>query len=270
MQFVFDERFAEAFLHRPKPHVVLGMRLVPFSYWHKVQLEWINSKVLLGGATLWDIYLAARICRTHYPRVAKVSGFSRWWQLLWNAFYGWRNPSRALQALHAYIDEYNSPPEYWGSKPSGKQRLAEAYAALHQLDHDPETLAKAQAMHQAAAAEKHSSRKLDDSLEQVSFYIKNASCPPALAWSMAIGELCWYNAAFQVFEGSANEIWTPIDEIHFQAHLEKRKATLATLTEELLKETPSLGVDMARALAAVKYWERVVRNIAADEKKKAG
>lgn len=241
----------------------MGMRLVPFSYWHKVQLEWINSKVLLGSPTIWDVYIASRICQTTYPDVAKVSDFPVWWQFLWNIRYGRTTAQgfiKEIKSLHDYIDDYNAPPEYWGSKPSAKQRLAEAYHHLYQLTQDPELPGKAQAMHDAAMAEKHKSRQLDDSLEQVAYFIKQTGCVPSRAWSMGIGELCWYNACFMIFDGQSSEIWTPVDEMHYKSHVERRKVTLSELADEIQSTEPQAR-ELAEARAGVSYWEKVVLNL---------
>lgn len=256
-RFIFDERFAEAFLHE-RPRRVMGMRLRPFSYWHKVQLEYVQSRVLLGGAGLWDAWVAAKICRTVYPQNAIFSArYSALWTLAWYLCHGWRSAGRELAALGEHLHDYASPPKLWSGKGSSKERLAEAVERLGQLTDDPLAAARA-AQLRAEASMDGKKRDMDDSLEQIALYTKMAGRPAEEAWNMPMGALLWYNACFMKMEGAEVPIWTPMDEAAFEAHKRKRASRLEKMAEEILAEAPHLTRDLARAQAGVRYWTQVV------------
>jgi len=257
--FVFDERFAEAFLHEGRPARVMGRRLRPFSYWHKVQLEYVQSKVLLGGAGLWDAWVAAKICSTEYPQNASFrKSYSNLWMLCWHARYGWRSVKRELDKLSAHIADFASPPKLWSGKGSSKERLAEALDEMGRLTGDASFLQRAAAWRNDAALEKGKQRDIDDSIEQVALYMKQAGRSAEEAWNMPMGALLWLNACFLKMEGSEVAIWTPMDEQVFEAHKKTRYQNIAKIADELQAETPILSRDMAFAQASVQYWEKVV------------
>lgn len=261
--FVFDERFAEGFFHAPRRRV-LGRRLEPFSYWHKVQLEYVQSRFLTGGGVgMWDVWVAVRICTTRYPATAGLRAvYPAWWQLLWQACYGWRNVKRGIAGMVAHINDYASGPKLW-PKGGSKRRLAEAYEALARETGDRSLLVKAAQATQAAELEAAGKRDIDDSVEQVAIYMKHAGRPAPEAWNMPLGALLWYNACFLKMEGAEVPIWSPTDEMFFEQHKRQRHQKLLERARGLREENPVLTESLAFALASVAYWEEVVESQAA-------
>jgi hypothetical protein len=258
--FIFDERFAEAFFHKGT-HRVMGRRLLPFSYWHKAQLEYQQSRILLGMPTLWDYWVASRVCSTQYPENVNLKcKYSAIWQICWHLRYGRRSLVREAEAFSAYLLEYASAPKLWGSGGGSKDRLSEACAHLGAITADRGMLQKAQLWAQAANADKDKSRDIDDSVEQVTIYMKNGARPPQEAWNLPLGKLLWYNACFLKMRGVEVPIWTPSDEEAFEKHKVVRQAKISALAEEILAAEPQRSSEVAMAQAAVQYWEVVVQN----------
>lgn len=258
--YIFDERFAEAFLHENRRRV-MGMRLHPFSYWHKMQLEYVQSKVLLGEAGLWDVWVAAKVCTTEYPQNAIFrKRYSVLWMLWWQAVYGWRNAGRELRGLMAHISEFASPPKLWGGGVGSKDRLADALDRLGKITSQAEMFQRAERLRYESAMEKNGSRDLDDSIEQVCIYMKLAGQSASESWNMPMGALLWYNAALLKMEGSEVPIWTPMDDERFEQHKNQRHEKIVKISEELRVETPLLSVALAFSYAEVKYWEGVISN----------
>jgi hypothetical protein len=54
-------------------------------------------------------------------------------------------------------------------------------------------------------------------------------------------------------------IWTPGDEEAFQRHKIDRQKKINAIAEEIIAENPLLTSDIAKAQAAVRYWEDVVK-----------
>jgi len=256
-RFVFDLRFEEGFFHSPPP-IVWGARLLPFSYWHKVQLERAQSCILLGGIpSAWDIWIVRQICRSRFPLPARIpSNPSGVWYLFWKICFGWRRPARAFKQLAEYIADYASPPKLWAGKGSSKLRLAEAYAHLSRLSGDRSYMMKA-ARAEADAAE-GKDRDIDDSVEQVAIYVKNAGRPPCEAWNMPLGEIVWYNICFLKQEGGDVPVWTPKDEAAFERNKIERYRKITEIAKDIRAEFPISGEAMVLAHAAVRYWEKVV------------
>ena len=258
--YLFDERFAEAFLHEGHPRV-MGMRLRPFSYWHKMQLEYVQSKVLLGEARLWDAWVAAKVCCTEYPQNASFQkSYSNLWMLWWHAVYSWRNAGRELGKLTAHIADFASPPKLWGGGGGSKDRLADALERLGRETDQVEMLQRAERLRYEAAMDKNGSRDLDDSIEQVAIYMKLAGRSAEEAWNMPMGALLWYNAALLKMEGSEVPIWTPMDDERFEQHKNQRHEKIVKIAEELRAETPALSASLAYSYAEVRYWENVISN----------
>jgi hypothetical protein len=256
--YIFDERFAESFLHSAKPHSVFGVSLKPFSNWHRLQLEWIDSKVLLGGAQKWDLYLAARICSTEYPHVAPNPGRGNLHNSLWHLRHWHRNPSKELKAFYAYLEDFSAPPKLWGGKGSSMKKLSEAYEELHRITGNPSHLQGAREAAYQAFLQENQDTQLDDTLSQVAYYCKATGRPPVEAWNMPIGELAWMNIAFAKLDGGKIDIWTPMDEEHFQAHLLTRQQKIAEIAKEIERDRPEVPSRLSMPLAAVKYWQQVV------------
>jgi len=265
--YLFDERFAEAFLHS-QSHAILGKRLKAFSSWHKLQLEWVNSKILLGGAGNWDLWLAVQVCQSEYPHPAKLPSAKMpgWWQLWWNICHIGTRWDREMVKFTKYLNDYYSPPKLWSSCATSKQRLAEAYEALYAITQDEGDLNKARGANAEAAMGEGADRQIDDSLEAVAYYCKSAGRSSKEAWNMGIGELYWMNTVFYQMEGGKSEIWTPTDQMRFERHLVKRAASIDAIAQEVLAEHPGISPELAHAKADVQYWSRVVSNV--DERPK--
>lgn len=260
MHFIFDERFAEAFFNDSPCRRVFGMRLQPFSYWHKVQLEYVQSKFLTGEEPgRWDVWVAARICATRHPGNAQFRAkYSSVWYLLWHLRYGWRPLGPAVEAISAHIRDFASGPKLWSGKGSSKMRLAEAYAALSEATGDASLMQKAAEAERESVLEKGANRDIDDSIEQVALYMKHAGRSAEEAWNMPMGALLWYNACFLKMEGAEVPIWSPVDEAHFEAHKKQRFLKIKAMGEEIRAENPMLTAGIAFAMASVRYWEDVV------------
>jgi hypothetical protein len=259
--YLFDERFSEAFLHRP--HKVLGSHLPAFTYWHRLQLEWVNSRLLLGGATLWDVWLAVQICRSSYPKQAQLPPPhpSYLWKLWWHLRFGWRDPKKEVARFLDYYHDYVSVPKFWGGSGSSKLRLSEAYEKLFGVTRDAnhDTLSKQWA--DIAKSAEASRSSLDESLEAVAEYCRLTHRPPSEAWNLPIGELHWMVAAIHIGNGAKLDIWGPFDDMRFEAHKKKRQENILRMAADLQSQDPELSPDLALAQAEVAYWEKVVKNV---------
>jgi len=258
MRFVFDERFAAGFFHDPCKKL-WGKRLQPFSYWHKAQLEYVQSRFLTGEVPkLWDVWVARKILATRYPEVARLRPrYPDWWYLGWKALYGWRSLSRGIKGIVKHINNFSSGPKFW-PKGGSYRRLADAYRLLAKEMGDKSLLHKAYNADRSADIEETGKRDVDDSVEQVSIYMKYAGRPAVEAWNMPIGKLLWHNACFLKMEGADVPIWSPTDEMFFKQHKAQRHQKLLKLGEEKQSENPALTRSLAFALASVEYWEKVV------------
>lgn len=257
MGYIFDPRFAESFIHRSRPHVVMGKRLLPFCMWHKMQLEWIDSKILLGGAGKWDIWMAALICQSQYPVRADVKQLGNLQTIAWHIRTLRVDPRKELEALFDYIEDFNAPPKTWEGAGSARKKLAEAYRDLFLVTKDPaHEYEWAKANHYAAIAE-GSDRQIDDNLESIAFYCKETGCDPATAWNMPMGELGWMNVCFQKFSGAKVDIWTPTDEMRFEEHVKQRTIKLYERAKEL-EDNEGIDPSLSFLTAQVRYWQEVV------------
>jgi hypothetical protein len=180
-RFVFDERFVEAFVSAPRGHVVLGKKLEPFSAWHKLQLEYVQSALMLGGEiTLAALELAVAICQTRFPQVVNYReprGRLAWWRKRWRA--GRTDLAAAVAAFQAYVLDYVSGPVL--IKDEGASKGAKL----------PD---------------------MDPVLNEVALYRKMTGCGREEPWNLPLGELAWMNAAFARMEGSKFSIVTPLEE----------------------------------------------------------
>jgi hypothetical protein len=256
--FVFDERFAAGFFHDPCRRV-FGRRLQPFSYWHKVQLEYVQSAFLTGETPgKWDVWVASRILATRYPVAAQLRGrYPSWWYLGWYGLYGWRSLARGVRGIIRHINDFSSGPKFW-PKGGSYRRLADAYRLLAREMGDRSLQQKAAHAERQADLEEAGKRDVDDSVEQVSIYMKYAGRPAVEAWNMPLGELLWHNACFLKMEGAEVPIWSPTDEAFFEQHKKQRHLKLLELGAEKQKENPTLTQSLAFALASVEYWEGIV------------
>ena len=259
-RFVFDERFTEAFIHVTPPKI-MGIQLQPFSYWHKVQLEYVQSKLLLGGAERWDLWVAAKVCSTQYPcNVQFKSKYSNLWWVGWFLSNFWRNFKKEYGLFLSYLNDYASPPKLWAGKGSSEKRLAAAYKSLGDVTGEASFYQKSAEWENEAEIVKGKGREIDDSIEQISIFMKFAGQSPKAAWNMAMGELLWYNVCLLKMEGSEATVWTPMDEEIFRQHTINREVKIGEAATALQVESPHLPREIALAQASVNYWNEVVEN----------
>ncbi len=207
--FVFDIRYVEALAHAPD-HRVLGRRLRPFCLWHRLQLEFANSPLLMGGeVTLADLEYAVAVCRTRFGELGVARPPRHWWARWWAYVrQAWWNVGLEQQKWTAYAADYASGPKMMLSK-SGT--TGEAIPDM------------------------------DEALVEVALYRRMTGCDRAEPWEMPMGELAWMNAAFARQKGAKFSIVTPLDdEIVEEA---KRKAKAAG------QETADGGGDTAATTA---------------------
>lgn len=256
-KYIFDERFAEAFFHEPR-RKVMGVRLLPFSYWHKVQLEFFQNQSIAGTPTLWELWIASRICRTRYPEHIKLNqAYPSYWYLVWKLLHGWRRLNREAVKFWKHVGDYASGPKLWSGKGGSKKRLAEAYRKLGAIIKDNDFFQMAaQAEYEAELEE--TSRNIDDSIEQVTIFMRYSGQSAVEAWNMPMGELLWSNACFLKMEGADVPIWSPSDEEAFELHKVKRQEKINAIADELLVKSPILTQEIARAQAEVQYWQDTV------------
>ncbi len=104
---MLDELFAEAWIN--STHRVLGLRLHPFSLWHRFQLAVIDSPVLAGTKVEpIDLERACRVCQLVYPEV--ISPRIKWWSFRWRL--AGRDFQTEIQKLGAYFDDHWSIPKF--------------------------------------------------------------------------------------------------------------------------------------------------------------
>jgi hypothetical protein len=257
VSFGFDEAFSEAVFH--SEHKVMGRKLRPFSYWHKVQLEYLQSRILIGGPTLWDYWIASKVCSLSYPENFRFKkNYSYFFKIGWNLFYSWRGLARQAVAFSRYLEDYASPPKTWQGRGSAKKKLAEAHFKFWEKTGDVEHLRESEKWRLAAEDTGAKPREVDDSIEQISIFMKYSGRPAVEAWNMPLGELVWYNVCFLKMDGSDAAIWTPADQARFDQHVEKRNQTIADIAKEMQLENPILPDGIALVAAEVKYWRDTV------------
>lgn len=237
----------------------MGSDLFPFSYWHKVQLEYVQSRIFLGNPGVWDYWVASKICATQYPlNVQFRTRYSHLWTLGWHLMHGRRNLATLSMQFSDYISKWSSCPKLWGGDASTYKRLAEASNNLYLLTGSEIDYEKAQSANMASNERRE--QLVDDNLEQVSLFIKHTKCSEEKAWNLPIGKLVWYNTAFLITEGVNVEVWTPKDEIAYQAHLKVRAEKIHVIAVEIKAENPEYSDELCEAMAAVQYWEKVIQD----------
>ena len=99
---------------------------------------------------------------------------------------------------------------------------------------------------------------MDDSIEQISIFMKYSGRPAAEAWNMPLGELVWYNICFLKMDGSEAAIWTPTDQARFDQHVEKRNQNIVQISKVIQLENPLITESIALVAAEVRYWKDIV------------
>ena len=173
--FIFDPRFVEAFQNRQ--HIVLGQSLLPFSLWHKFQLEVADSPLMLGESIAFDdLWLAVLVCQTKFPEIASIPQ-TRWarYRRVWlSTAYRLK---KEVAAFDAYCADFASPPRI---------------------------LTK--------TGDSGATPEIDDSLREAAFYRKMTGCPRNEPWDLPMGEVLWMNAVFAKHDGAEFSVLTPMDD----------------------------------------------------------
>lgn len=229
--FIFDERFAQAFLNLSS-HRVLGKVLRPFSLWHKLQLEYANSPVLTGGEVrVPDLCHAVAVCRTSYPEIARSAvparGIRRFLWMLWAERV---NLQREKEAFDAYAEDYCSLPKIEAFKKGEK------------------------------------TPDMDDCLSDVSLYRKMTGSPRAEPWDIPLGELYWMNAAFTRSEGADFSIVTPLEEARKARLVAARDEKIAVIRRRMEAAGVEPAVAAVEALAEYRKGLEATREAARTRK----
>jgi hypothetical protein len=223
--FVFDPRFAEAFLNEEN-HRVFGRTLKPLSLWHQLQLEYVNSPFLTGASIgLIDLEIASRICETVFPRKVVVPNMKGWRKWLWLLRHIRRNLQREVLLFEAYYIDFASTPKYWPQDGAPRDR------------------------------------QIDELLELVWYLCRRCGWKPEYVWNLPLGQAHWYQSTDAVvFENAECLIWTPIDEEAFQAHKAKKAARLQARIDELVKS--GMSHDAAKAQAVAEQRDETAKRMA--------
>lgn len=171
---MLDEGFAEAWVN--STHRVLGLKLQPFSLWHRFQLEILKSPVLKTGEAIPPLELerACLACRVSYPMVLspKINMWSFRWRL------AGRNYSTEVQKFFAYLADYFAIPQFL---PQIKKR-----SLPESINHPP-----------------------PETMQIYSAIATMTSWPEEKIWNLPIGQAYWYAAGQWYQAGHELDFLTP-------------------------------------------------------------
>lgn len=222
--FVFDPAFLEAFENTA--HCVYGLRLKPYSAWHRLCLESIDSPVLAGDPlTPLELYAAARVCSSSFGLVPDYGAPKNWWQRFKLRVALRRHGiAKEVNSFNEYLRDYESGPQYWpdeGSEGAVPSKCAE----------------------------------MDQVLELVAHVIRETGWDAATVWNLPIGQTRWYSAAFLKLSGVDVPFWTPQDAEQYKKHVAKREADLAAAAKDCA-EKEGITQEEARAKVDMAYWDK--------------
>lgn len=188
-----EEKFAEAWLNTS--HKVLGVKLRPFSLWHRFLLDQLDTKLLSGSnyLSIMDLYTGCMICRSKYPNVKIKVPF--WRYLLLSRK---REFTKHFEAFSAYITDFCGFPEFWDKQ-------------------DSET----------------NKGPAPDPLGTV-VSLMNLGFSENEAWDMPVGKASWYSAAFSQMQGADIDFLTA-KEKQMQEEWKDVQADLDAEAEEFKK-----------------------------------
>jgi hypothetical protein len=183
-----DRTLAGAFIDNGVTHRVFGVKLIPFSNWHKFLLLTVQSPFLepnrpgedRAGLTLFDLREAVGICRLKWKHGQPVSRVRRPWlyPAIVSFFLGWSTKrwkaylEKQRDKLLFYFGDYISRPEY----------------SIIQIHHDsPEAPRPFPVKTPVPAPEVFTT---------VSDVIGFLHCSEEMAWNMPIGRAYWYQLAY--------------------------------------------------------------------------
>lgn len=104
---MLDEVFSEAWIN--STHRVLGLKLRPFSLWHRFNLALIESPILSGKIlNPLDLERACRICQLKYPESVSIK--INWWSFRWRL--AGRDFIAEQYKFGAYLSDFYSIPKF--------------------------------------------------------------------------------------------------------------------------------------------------------------
>ena len=189
-----EEKFAEAWLNTS--HKVLGVKLRPFSLWHRFLLDQLDTKILSGGdyISIMDLYTGCLICRNVYPNVKiKVP--------IWKYFTLKRKTKKItseFEAFSTYITDFAGFPEFWEKEDSESNK-----------------------------------GPAPDPLGTV-VSLMNMGFTENQAWDMPVGKASWYSATSSQIQGADIDFLTA-KEKEMQAQWKEMQADLDAEAEEFRK-----------------------------------
>lgn len=168
--------------------VLLGVRLRPFSIWHRVLLKTVDSPFITGQrVTLWDFRVAAGICRSTFGR-SRLSKPYLWAFLIhclaFLRAFAWKDRTRTpmqvelerlKQAFADYTGDYLQTPEYSFVPPDTDGRPTRSRPPVG---------------------------RAPDEIEQIGELIHWSGWSREVVWNLPIGEANWYRAMAQRSAGN--------------------------------------------------------------------
>jgi hypothetical protein len=189
---VLDESFAEAWVN--SPHRILGLRLLPFSLWHRFQLEILDSPLLSGKAVdpleiPFVLERAVRACRLTYPQT--VAPHFNMWSFRWRL--AGRDINTELMKFGAYLSDYFAIPKFL--PPTRKK------------DNRPESV----------------NHPPPENIQIFSAVVSMTGWPEEKIWMLPIGQAYWYAAGHWYQSGQELDFLTP-EHLILKERIEKLKA----------------------------------------------
>ncbi|EIQ01049.1 hypothetical protein OpiT1DRAFT_05613 [Opitutaceae bacterium TAV1] len=180
--FVYDTRYVEAAVnHR---HRVLGRVLAPYSFWHILLLETVQSPLLLDKpVTPQALWQAVHICSSRWnpgfvaPDMVQPSRLR--WQWLTTRY----RLVVEINKFHEYLRDHDSGPRC--ELRSDKKLVS---CGAHDVDGNFETVC----------------------------YLQLKGLSPGEAWNMPVGMARWYSAVYSRLEGADLQFRTPVDDMHLE------------------------------------------------------
>lgn len=189
---MLDESFAEAWVN--STHRVLGLKLLPFSLWHRFQLELIDSPILKEGAIKtvdlpFVLEHAIHACRVTYPDTvaAKIGLVSMRWRL------AGRNINEEMRKFGAYLSDHFAIPKFL--PPIKKRYLPDT------VNHPP-----------------------PENMQIFSAVATMTGWPAEEIWMMPIGQAYWYAAGHWYQSGQELDFLTPEHLVLQERIAEMKKA----------------------------------------------
>lgn len=223
--FVHDDRFLEAFLNRP--HRVLGRNLRPFSLWHNLLLESIQSPFLTGrGVTAVQLWQAVRVCSSRWTGEGYRPNLNPPTRLRWLWEVGRYGLRRECEAFADYLRDFDSSPKFMQSEENKVSN----------------------------------ERDIDDNLE-LACHLESQGYTPADVWNMPLGMAKWRSAVAVKCKGGDIHILTPLHEAHMEKLKQLREASIATRAQEIAATT-GVSPEQAYQQARDEYQQKVRAGLA--------